>query len=122
MQQVKENLRTAEDGLPESLSKEDLELFSKVRSFYRKRMKIDCSGCGYCMPCPNGVDIPECFKQYNNAFVFDSTDSAKRSYTMFLSKEGCASSCKECGVCVKVCPQHIAIPEKLKEVAGFFGK
>jgi len=122
MQQVKENLGAAEEGLPESLSKEDLELFFKVRSFYRKRMKIDCSRCGYCMPCPNGVDIPECFNQYNNAFVFDAADGAKRVYTMFLSKEGYASSCKECGACVKVCPQHIAVPDKLKEVADFFGK
>jgi hypothetical protein len=122
MAQLSENLDAAKAAQPNSLSREDLGLIEVVKAFYQKRMKVGCTCCGYCLPCPSGVDIPECFNQYNKAHVFDALESAKNLYTIFIAKEGAASKCTECNACLERCPQHIAIPEKLKEVVKCFGK
>lgn len=122
MQQVEQNLAVADEGLPNSLSKEELELFKEVRSFYGKRTKVDCTGCYYCMPCPSGVDIPGCFNQLKEAYTFDALERARDAYINWTAKQGAASKCTECGTCVELCTQHINIPEKLKEVVKCFGK
>jgi hypothetical protein len=122
MQQVEQNLAVADCGLPNSLTKEEQGVFREVGASYRKRMKVDCTGCYYCMPCPSGVDIPGCFNQLNEAYTFDSLESAGNVYNMWVAKQGAASKCTECGTCVELCTQHIDIPEKLKEVVKCFGK
>jgi predicted aldo/keto reductase-like oxidoreductase len=85
-------------------------------------MKVGCTGCGYCMPCPAGVDIPLCFSYYNSKHLFKN-NHAKWQYIGFTGgfmggKPSYASLCKDCGKCEKVCPQHLPIREKLREVAG----
>ena len=119
--QVKDNLKYADEGRPGSLTKKELALVGRVKAAYRERMKVGCTGCGYCMPCNNGVNIPGCFEQYNNASMFGDVDQPKTVYNMFMS-DGCASKCGECGECEAKCPQGIPIPEKLKEVRELFGK
>jgi predicted aldo/keto reductase-like oxidoreductase len=114
MEQVYENLDVAEKGVPGSLTKKDLALVSKVRKMFKSRMAVPCTGCGYCKPCPNGVDIPACFENYNTACMYEDVEHAKFSY-QFVG-EGKASKCEECGQCEERCPQGIPIPEKLKEV------
>jgi predicted aldo/keto reductase-like oxidoreductase len=122
MAQVAENLKSAENGLPDSLSKKEMALYGKVRKLFKSRMKVECSGCGYCMPCPNGVDIPGCFELYNSAYMYEDTEHAKQVYG-FITRGGSeASKCKECGKCEELCPQGIPIPERLKEVGKLFGK
>ncbi len=120
--QLTENLRIADAGHPNSLSADELGLFENAKSVYRSRMGVGCTTCAYCMPCPNGVDIPECFAQYNSAFMFDDRESAQRVYDIRSSRGGCASSCTECRTCVDLCPQHIDVPERLKDVVRLFGK
>jgi predicted aldo/keto reductase-like oxidoreductase len=119
MAQVEENLASADNGLPGSFTKKDLALVNKVKRLFRGRTKVPCTGCGYCKPCPNGVDIPECFSIYNIAYMYEDTGHAKTMYK-FAARGGEASKCLECGLCESLCPQCIPIPEKLKEVKALF--
>ena len=121
LDQVKENLKYAGEGRAGSLTKPELALISKVKAAYRKRVNVDCTACEYCMPCPNGVDIPGCFGLLNNASMYGIDESMKFVYNTY-NAEGKASKCCECGECADKCPQQIPIPEKLKEVKELFGK
>jgi predicted aldo/keto reductase-like oxidoreductase len=122
MAQVEENLRIAEAGLPGSLTRAELVFYEKLKSLYRARMKVDCTTCAYCMPCPSGVNIPECFACYNAAFMFDDRAHAQLVYGFRTRNDGGASACNECGTCEEHCPQGIPIAERLKDVAAFFGR
>ena len=70
MSQVIENIKRANDGKPNSLSRKELSIIDQVKETYKKMLKIDCTGCGYCMPCKTGVTIPTNFSLYNDMFVF----------------------------------------------------
>ncbi len=120
---VEENLRVAGEAHPGSLTPEELRLVSRVEETYRRVMKIGCTGCRYCMPCPEGVDIPFCFQIYNDKHTFGDRRAGFTYITMLagtLHGTGYASLCKDCGRCVKKCPQHLAIPELLRDVAAEF--
>jgi len=116
---IEENIRIAGEAYPDSLTQEELDLIARVRDAYQSLMKIGCTGCRYCMPCPSGVNIPACFEVYNNAHVFGKSGSAKVMYAVNMSGSY-ASQCKECGKCEKACPQHLPIPELLKDVSKEF--
>jgi predicted aldo/keto reductase-like oxidoreductase len=125
LEQVKQNLVYAEDGLPNSLSSENLILFKEAEAEYRRRIQIPCTGCRYCMPCSANVSIPECFEIYNQGCMFDAPDVAKYNYSFLggmFGSPGFASQCLECGECEEKCPQGISIREQLKKVAAYFGK
>ncbi|NLV28331.1 MAG: aldo/keto reductase [Methanomicrobiales archaeon] len=128
MEQVQENLVSAAHGLPNSLSPEELTVVGKMRETFASRVKIPCTGCRYCMPCQNGVDIPECFNYYNQAYTYEAEEKAKGVYLWALSGAfsggipGYASCCIECGECEDKCPQGLSIREYLQGVADFFGK
>ena len=126
-EQVVQNIAYADKGLPDSLSRTELDLFEKVKTEYGKRIKVPCTGCRYCMPCPSGVSIPECFEMYNTACMFDAPEVAKFNYDIVLGgmlsgKPEFASQCQECGECLEKCPQKLPIRDHLKEVAKYFGK
>ena len=70
LSQVEDNLKYVDEGRPGTLTKKELALIDRVKATYRERMKVGCTGCEYCMPCNNGVNIPGCFEQYNNASMF----------------------------------------------------
>lgn len=118
MEQVEQNLEIAGAALPNSLTSQELSLIARVREIYISRIKINCTACGYCMPCPNNVAIPDSFEVYNDAAMFDDVEGARRSYSNFFKPENRASMCVECGRCEELCPQKIPIIEKLKEVAA----
>jgi hypothetical protein len=126
-EQVVENIAYADKGVSDSLSQTELDLFDRVKAEYGKRIKVPCTGCKYCMPCPSGVSIPECFELYNTACMFDAPEAAKFSYNIVLGgmlsgKPEFASQCQECGECLEKCPQKIPIRERLLEVVKYFGK
>ena len=126
-EQVEQNVGYAKSGLPNSLSQEELSLFKEVEVEYKKLIKIPCTGCRYCMPCPSSVSIPECFEMYNQGCMFEAPDAASLQYDFALSgfltgSPGFASQCQECGECEEKCPQGIPIREYLKKVAAYFGK
>jgi hypothetical protein len=118
---IDENLQIAGEVLPNSLSSTELAIISRVRDTYQKLMKINCTGCGYCMPCPSGVDIPGCFSLYNAHCLFPHDRSAKFQYIGrhggLLSSVSYAGLCSQCGKCVKSCPQHLPVPDRLREVS-----
>lgn len=124
--QVDENIRTASRAHPGSLTEEELGTVRKVAEKYRGLMTIPCTGCNYCMPCPAGVDIPGCFDLYNSNKIFGGANDGgtKHRYLLYqmdvLGERSSASLCINCGKCLEKCPQHIDIPEKLKDVEALF--
>jgi len=115
MGQLKEDIEIFKDALPNSLTQKEIGAYKKIKKLYDSKIKVRCTGCSYCMPCPSGVNIPEVFKQYNNTFMGDPT-IWKGSYKFFLcANKMDASQCVECGQCEEKCPQHIPIIDKLKE-------
>ncbi|MFC1863347.1 aldo/keto reductase [Thermodesulfobacteriota bacterium] len=116
MPQLVENLKIAKDARADSLTANELVLISKVREKFEEMLKVKCTGCGYCMPCPNGINIPMNFNSYNNSFLFDDQQRSKMAYNMFMPEEQRAGSCEECGECEEKCPQNIEIMDELKNV------
>ena len=114
---VAENIRTASEAQAGAFNQEDFALIDHIRAEIRKKEKVGCTGCRYCMPCPQGVDIPGAFRCYN-AMYSDSKTSGRFQYAqtvVMTQKPAFASQCIECGKCEKHCPQGIPIREKLKE-------
>lgn len=119
LEMLEENLQTAADARPGTLTAEDRERYTLVTAEIQRRMKVPCTGCRYCMPCPFGVDIPGAFHSYNMRAA-EGWFSGMRQYVMctLLRKEpSYASLCRKCGRCESHCPQHIPIREKLQETA-----
>lgn len=114
MSQLEDNLKTF--GSFEPLSPEEAEAVEEVTKIYRSRQKNECTACGYCMPCPFGVNIPGNFKIWNTGSIYEDLEGAKENYrNMEASKR--ADMCQECGACEPQCPQFITIIEDLKKVA-----
>ncbi len=120
---IEENLKIADEAYPNSLTEAEVQLVNRVEQKYNQLMKIGCTGCQYCMPCPSGVNIPECFSIYNNLHMFGNADGAKFTYAIRMSgvftntePGGFASQCIECGQCTDICPQSLKIPDLLKAV------
>jgi len=124
--QVDENIRTAAEAYPNSLTEKELDTVRKVAEKYRKLMTIPCTGCRYCMPCPAGVDIPGCFELYNSMNMFKAGGGYNSQYMYIVHHMGVlgnktsASLCMNCGRCKEHCPQHIDIPERMEEVEAQF--
>ena len=120
--QIDENVRTAGTSLPGSLSHEDRAILDGAKAEFRRLMKVGCTGCGYCMPCPAGVDIPGCFALYNSRHLFPKDRTPRFQYIGhhggLLSRPSNAGLCRDCGKCAKACPQHLPIPRLLKDVKG----
>lgn len=114
MEQLEENLKTAE-GVG-GWSQQEEEAVAKARELFREKIKIGCTGCSYCMPCPEGVNIPVSFAMYNNYHMY----GYKEPYTFRLTPPQRASACAECGRCEQHCPQGIAIRDELKNVKAAF--
>lgn len=120
MDHVVENVASAKNAQVGVLSEKELAAIDNIRDEYRKLSPIPCTNCGYCMPCPNGVDIPHAFAQYNDAFMYDDPRTARFRYRQ-NPKEKWGSACIECGECEEKCPQEIEISEWLKKAHDFLG-
>jgi len=121
--QVAQNLAIAGDAYPGSLSEDECSLVDEAAQKYQELMKVGCTGCGYCLPCPEGVHIPGAFEVYNKMHLFGNEAEGKLSYAIRLSggltgsEPGWASQCVECGECIEKCPQGLEIPTYLADVA-----
>ncbi len=116
MPQVEENLRSAEASQAGSFTAADQKLIAEAREKYLTRTVIPCTKCEYCMPCPNGLNIPRNFELFNYAQTYDDLPGAKFRYQVFLTEEQRSSSCIQCGMCEELCPQHIPIMEWMPKV------
>jgi uncharacterized protein len=121
---IEENIATCQTAFPGSMAEAELATIEKVAASYRSQIKVGCTGCAYCMPCPSGVNIPMCFSQYNDYHLGNSL-MARGFYGMMLmggmGTKADASLCISCGKCAKACPQHIAIPSELQKVNRTLG-
>ena len=117
IEMVEENVKTASEAEAGSFNEEDFQLLEEVKKKIREKEKVGCTGCRYCMPCPQGVDIPGTFACYNTMFTEGKNEGRfQYAQTVGLTKEAAfASQCIECGKCEMHCPQGIPIREKLKE-------
>ena len=118
LEMVQDNINTAENTRVGELSEADEAMLQQVVQAINARMKVGCTGCGYCMPCPKGVDIPGSFSAYNRRYS-EGWMAAMQDYFMCtaIRKESSgASNCIECGKCEQHCPQHIQIRQELKAV------
>ncbi len=116
MDMLNENIRTARHGEAGVLAPEDKKMLEEVASIINSKMKVGCTGCRYCMPCPQGVDIPGTFSAYNRCYS-EGKGAGRHEYMMTtaLRKDSTAASqCIECGKCEQHCPQHIQIRQELK--------
>lgn len=120
---VRTNVETASKRKAGEIDEEGLRVYSEAVRAISAAKHIPCTGCGYCMPCPKGVNIPACFSAYN------SKDTVKKLHGMMNYVSSCgglsespalASLCGECGQCEKKCPQGIAIRQELKKVKKTF--
>ena len=114
-EQIAENLRifdTVEAGI---MTAEELQLIDDVRAAYISRTKIGCTGCRYCMPCPNGVDIPGVFSVWNNFSLYQIDPKTDWCMTTIRKNGSGADKCIACGACEAACPQHLSIIEGLQD-------
>jgi len=115
--QLEENLRTADAATAGSLTADQRCVYDAARTALKARMKADCSACGYCQPCPYGVQIPELLAALNASSMWESTDRWLTGYALITGK---ADACVDCGRCEQMCPQGLPIRELLKQTARTF--
>lgn len=120
LEQLNENIRIFEDAAPNCMTEEEIELVRQVKKVYEEKIKVGCTGCRYCMPCPNRVHIANIFDMYNSAYVYNDLEKSIKRYDELIrtgEKQGKrdVSFCIECGKCERACPQNLPVIEKLKE-------
>jgi len=118
--QLKENLTAADTGAQESMTKEDLDTIESIKNEFNKNKQIPCTSCGYCQPCPWGVNIPGCFNRYNGANILRNFEEAKAGYLRFTPEAEQAKNCTSCKVCEEKCPQSIEISKEMDTLKKFF--
>lgn len=114
---VEENCAIASDTKENSFTSEDFALIEQIKEEIKKKTKVGCTACGYCMPCPKGIDIPTAFRCYNQMYT-ENKHSGRFEYLQCLAynkDRADIKECVECGKCESHCPQHIAIRKELKE-------
>jgi len=117
---IRENCRIASASAPGCVAPGEEAFYTKLRSAVLTGISVPCTGCGYCMPCPHGVDIPVCFSAFNT-LRSEGRAAAMTEYVMTTSLRPVptvASRCVGCGRCEPLCPQQIQIREELKAAAG----
>jgi hypothetical protein len=117
LQQVEENLAVAADKKP--LAAPEKKRIAEHLSRLKKMANLYCTGCNYCMPCPEGVAISRVFGLYNQARIYGLWEHARTQHADLIAKAPShghpANKCIECGACESKCPQKIAIRKQLKE-------
>jgi predicted aldo/keto reductase-like oxidoreductase len=116
MDQVEANLESASRARCHSFQAADRKLIADLQHQYQERAAIPCTKCNYCMPCPNGVDIPGNFEIYNEAFLHEDVPGARFKYQIFVAEAARAGVCLACHDCEDRCPQKIPVSEWMPRV------
>lgn len=121
IEQVDKNVEVfSKDDFAE-MSEAEFQVIDKVAAEYNSKIKYQCTGCKYCMPCPQSLDIPRIIEFLNNWYAFDKNDTIKWEYKNWLDEGTHASDCVHCGECEKKCPQSLPISSIMEEAAEEFG-
>jgi predicted aldo/keto reductase-like oxidoreductase len=115
LEQVQENIRFASEEHVNTLSPKELQLYQAAKEFYQSKIKVNCTQCGYCMPCPQKIPISFILELYNDACMYDAVRGSRRMYRVFVNPEYRGNQCTECGECEEKCPQKIPISVTLKK-------
>jgi len=116
MDQVTQNIAIASSLNANSVSAEELAVIERILAVFDELSPIPCTKCEYCMPCPNGVNIPRNFDLYNQAITYNNLFMGKAHYNWHTEESERASSCTECALCEEKCPQGIKISELMPQV------
>ncbi|MBF0547679.1 MAG: aldo/keto reductase [Candidatus Riflebacteria bacterium] len=119
MEQLKANLQSVEKSGINSMSEKEMAAIASVQEAFKKMNVIPCTKCGYCLPCPHGVNIPKNFEMYNDSHAFNDLNGSKKAYKGiggFFGPQSLASGCVQCKACEEKCPQHIPIAEWMPKV------
>ncbi|UCH02729.1 MAG: aldo/keto reductase [Candidatus Bathyarchaeota archaeon] len=126
MTHVIENLNSANRSKPHILTGSELQLISRVREKYLASGFIGCTNCGYCVPCPEGVAIPEILALYNQYYTKQGDTNAQQAilntYDDTISPETRAERCARCGVCEDKCSQQLPIRHLIARATRIFTK
>ncbi|NLN64864.1 MAG: aldo/keto reductase [Clostridiaceae bacterium] len=115
LKQLKQNIEIFSHAQYNAMSGSELEFIKKIKAIYESKNTVNCTGCGYCMPCPSNVAIPEIFRLYNSLNLMKEHWVDKEMYREnLMPEEKGANRCVECGICTSLCPQGIKIPDMLK--------
>ncbi len=114
MEQVEDNLKTFTDFRP--LSEKESATIEEIVELINSRIQNGCTGCGYCMPCPAGVDIPRNFRIWNVYHMYRNYNMVQEKWECGLAEENKAKNCIKCGKCEQACPQKLSIRENLERV------
>ncbi|MDR2167369.1 MAG: aldo/keto reductase [Clostridiales bacterium] len=120
---MEENLQSVADFRP--LTEAEAEAYPKVVEIFKKSYKVPCTGCNYCIPCPQGINIPACFSAYNTSYAhgfFTGITLYATSASVMAEKPHSPRNCNNCGKCEPQCPQNIPIRAELKKVSKRFEK
>ncbi len=121
-EQLDDNLRIFAQADAGVLNDQERQMFAKVREAYEARVRVGCTGCEYCMPCPKGVKIPGIFRSLDHANMFNELEGFAERYAKMVDKGEGADQCVKCGLCEKQCPQHIKIRDMLASIHEEFAK
>lgn len=116
MEQVEDNLRIFENVRANSLQEEDKAFLAALKQHYLSRIKVGCTACGYCQPCPQGVQIPRIFEAYNESYMLNQSEPLKWNYGGIIRDGADGSLCVACGQCESVCPQGLPIIQLLRTI------
>lgn len=117
--QLEQNIETLSADDVNELSSEDIAVIDKVSDEYNRLIKYSCTGCNYCMPCPQKLDIPSILRYFNDWNVYEQNPSTKFEYSTWLVRH--ASDCVDCKACEAKCPQGLPISSAMKEAAEAMG-
>lgn len=122
IEQLNENLASADRAKENSLSESDLKIIQTVTKEFSSRTSIPCTKCRYCMPCPSGVEIPWNLEQYNEGIIYGDIGSPRFVYNTFIKPENRASACVSCSICETKCPQKINISQWMPKIHKVLGE
>ena len=120
MQHVVENVTSGDQSDVNSLSEVESNLVARVREEYEGMALIPCTECGYCVPCPEDIDIPRLLNIYNDSIMYDKHDYAKTDYNNGVPENNRANLCAACQECEEKCPQGILVSEWMVKIDQIF--
>lgn len=120
MEQLEENIKILSDAVPDSLTSKEQEIISKVSDEYNKLVKYSCTGCRYCMPCPQKIDIPTVINLYNEWFLYDGNQKVKDDFDTWVHPKRRGSACVSCNACQEHCPQSLPVAEIMSRAKDIF--
>ncbi|MCC7554084.1 MAG: aldo/keto reductase [Methanobacteriaceae archaeon] len=113
---IDENIKFFSKFESNTMNDDEKKMLESVKDIFQKSLQVNCTSCGYCLPCPQNVDIPNCFSSYNDKKIFKNFSSTAFYLYNSLNNNSGADKCIKCGICEKKCPQKIAIIKELENV------